>query len=72
MIIQINEIDKDYFSDYVFMYPVCNGENVTIEDWLKVYGVAPTSRKTNIYELMKDIDNWSNNNFGEACCFEFG
>lgn len=72
MIIQINEIEKDCLSDYVFMYPICNGENVTIKDWLKIYGVAPTVKKTDIYEVMREIDIWCYNNFGEACWFEFG
>lgn len=70
MIIQINEIEKDYFNDYVIMHPI--GEKEMVEDWQKVYGFAVTIKKTNIYEVMKIMDSWSCDKFGVCCYFEFG
>lgn len=72
MIIQIYEIEKDYFNDCVLMYPVCSGENATIKDWQKIYGYAVIVKKSNIFNVMKNIDIWCCNNFGECCHFEFG
>lgn len=72
MIIQIYEIEKDYFNDYVLMYPVCNGKNVSIKDWQKEYGYVVATKKANFFDVMKDIDTWSCNEFGECCHFEFG
>ena len=40
MIIQISEIEKDYFKDYVLIHPICDGLNATIKDWQKLYGYA--------------------------------
>ena len=71
MIIQIYEIEKDYFNDYVLMYPVSNGENATIKDWQKLYGYAITVKKTDLFDVMKDMDNWCCDNYSECCHFEF-
>ena len=72
MIIQIYEIEKDCFEDYIIMYPVCNGKNISAEDWRNKYGYAVTIKKTDLYDVMKDMDSWSCNRFGECCYFEFG
>ena len=53
MIIQIYEIEKDYFNDYVLMYPVSNGENATVKDWQSLYGYSITVKKTDIFDVMK-------------------
>ena len=72
MIIQINEIEKDCLEDCVLIHPVYNGLNVTIKDWQKQYGIALTVKKADIFNIMKDMDSWCCNNYGECCYFEFG
>ena len=72
MIIQISEIEKDYFKDYVLIHPICDGLNATIKDWQKLYGYAVTVKKSNIFDVMKDMDNWCCDNYDECCHFEFG
>ena len=71
MLIQINEIEKDYFDIYVIMSPTCHEDEMT-EAWQKKYGVAFVTKKMDIFYVMKEMDNWCCNTFGKSCYFEFG